>query len=73
VDTLNGLEPIATFCGGWGCSCPQLLVNQTAPAERRITITDDFGQHIQMSTEKFASLITEAKSGKLDTVATTPT
>ena len=40
--------------------------NQEAPPERRIVITDDFGQRVQMSADQFAVLIEEARSGRLD-------
>ena len=38
----------------------------TAPPERKIVITDDFGQRVQMSADQFAVLIEEARSGRLD-------
>jgi hypothetical protein len=63
------LEPIATFCGNCDCGCPQLFVDNTAPAERRVVLTDDFGQRIEMSSDQFASLLGEAKAGRLDAVA----
>ncbi|MET9835775.1 hypothetical protein ABZ078_42335 [Streptomyces sp. NPDC006385] len=64
------LAPIATFCGNCDCGCPQLFVDPAAPAERRVVITDDFGQRVQMSADQFASLVAEAKTGTLDSVAT---
>ncbi|MFG2568837.1 hypothetical protein ACGFR6_25785 [Streptomyces sp. NPDC048567] len=66
---LSSLEPLATFCGNCDCGCPQLYVDPTASEDRRVVITDDFGQHVQMSTAQFADLVTEAKEGRLDTVA----
>ncbi|MEV6997124.1 hypothetical protein AB0N62_05415 [Streptomyces sp. NPDC093982] len=33
-------------------------------------LTDDFGQRVQMSADQFSSLVAEAKSGKLDGLAT---
>lgn len=33
--------------------CPQLFVDESAPAERRIVITDDFGQRVEMSADQF--------------------
>jgi hypothetical protein len=65
----NALEPLATFCGECDCGCPQLFVDPSAPAERRVLLTDDFGQRVQMSAGQFASLVAEAKSGKLDGIA----
>jgi len=69
MNETNGLEPLATFCGDCDCGCPQLFVDPSAPAERRVLLTDDFGQRVQMSTDQFASLVAEAKSGKLDGIA----
>lgn len=65
----DGLEPLATFCGECDCGCPQLFVDPSAPAERRVLLTDDFGQRVQMSAGQFVSLVEEAKAGKLDGVA----
>jgi hypothetical protein len=67
---ISGLEVLATFCGNCNCGCPQLFVDPAAPAERRVMLTDDFGQRVQMSTDQFASLIEQAKAGKLDGTAT---
>ncbi|MCX4919347.1 hypothetical protein ACFWA4_08930 [Streptomyces sp. NPDC060011] len=70
MSDLTGLEPLATFCGNCDCGCPQLFVDPGAPAERRVLLTDDFGQRVQMSVDQFASLVEEAKAGKLDGIAT---
>ncbi|MFF0290850.1 hypothetical protein [Streptomyces sp. NPDC005262] len=67
---VSALQPVATFCGNCNCGCPQLFVDPAAPVDRRIVLTDDFGQRVQMSADQFASLIEEAKAGKLDSVAT---
>ncbi|WP_328928934.1 hypothetical protein OG429_33135 [Streptomyces sp. NBC_00190] len=66
---INSLAPIATFCGKCDCGCPQLFVDESAPVERRVVITDDFGQRVEMSADQFGSLIEDAKAGKLDAVA----
>lgn len=66
---LTDLQPLATFCGKCDCGCPQLFVDPAAPAERRVVITDDFGQRVEMSADQFADLVAEAKAGKLDAVA----
>ncbi len=61
------LEPIASFCGKCdSCCCPQLFVDGSAPAERRVVLTDDFGQRVQMSADQFSSLVADAKAGRLD-------
>jgi hypothetical protein len=58
--------PLATFCGNCDCGCPQLYVDEGAPDEKRVRITDDFGQQIQMSEDQFRDLVEQAKSGILD-------
>ncbi|GHB28156.1 hypothetical protein EES45_34165 [Streptomyces sp. ADI97-07] len=50
--------------------CPQLFVDESAPAERRIVITDDFGQRVEMSADQFGSLVEEAQAGHLDAAVT---
>ncbi|MGP2438337.1 hypothetical protein [Streptomyces sp. JW3] len=70
MSDITGLEPLATFCGECNCGCPQLFVDPGAPAERRVLLTDDFGQRVEMSTVQFASLVEEAKAGNLDGIAT---
>jgi hypothetical protein len=64
-----GLAPVATFCGKCDCGCPTLYVDPAAPAERRVVLTDDFGQRVEMSADQFASLVEEAKAGGLDAIA----
>ncbi|MGH3683658.1 MAG: hypothetical protein ACRDRU_29740 [Pseudonocardiaceae bacterium] len=61
-------QPLATFCGECSCGCPQLFVDESAPAEQRIVLTDDFGSQVRMSAGQFSDIITQAKSGALDTV-----
>ncbi|MEV7595957.1 hypothetical protein AB0O91_01035 [Kitasatospora sp. NPDC089797] len=61
--------PAALFCGNCNCGCPELFLDPAAPAERRIRITDDFGQQIHLSAEQFADLLGQAKTGSLDHIA----
>ncbi|HKR48683.1 MAG TPA: hypothetical protein VJT72_03715 [Pseudonocardiaceae bacterium] len=61
-------HPLATFCGECGCGCPQLFIDESAPPEQRVVLTDDFGSRVRMSAEQFGDLLTQAKSGALDTV-----
>ncbi|MGQ0716579.1 MAG: hypothetical protein ACT4NP_04530 [Pseudonocardiales bacterium] len=68
MPTIDPLQPLATFCGQCGCGCPQLFVDESAPPEQRIVLTDDFGSRVRMSAEQFGDLLTQAKSGALDTV-----
>ena len=56
----------ALLCGQCSCGCPELFVDHDAPAERKIVITDDFGQRVQMSADQFSVLIEDARSGRLD-------
>ena len=57
---------IALLCGNCSCGCPEVLVDHAAPEERRIVITDDFGQRVQMSADQFLVLVEEVRSGRLD-------
>jgi hypothetical protein len=65
-------QPLATFCEDQcGCgdsNCPQLFIDESAPPEQRVVLTDDFGSQIRMSVAQFGDLITQAKSGTLDTI-----
>ena len=60
------MRHIATFCGSCNCGCPELFVDEQAAPEKRIVITDDFGQRIAMSTEQLADLVASARDGVLD-------
>lgn len=65
---ISTAQPIATFCGECGCGCPQLFVDESAPPEQRVVLTDDFGSRVRMSAAQFGDLLAQAKSGALDTV-----
>ncbi len=65
---ITSIQPLATFCGQCSCGCPQLYVDDSAPAEQRIVLTDDFGSQVRMSAGQFADIVAQAKSGKLDTI-----
>ena len=69
MDT-TGLTHVVTFCGQCNCGCPELFVDHDADAERRIVITDDFGQRIQMSLEQLAVIVDDARGGVLDELLT---
>ena len=60
------MRHIATFCGSCNCGCPELYVDDTAAPDRRIVLTDDFGQRVQMSTDQLADLVASAREGVLD-------
>ncbi|GAA2214747.1 hypothetical protein GCM10009850_102120 [Nonomuraea monospora] len=63
------MRSIAKFCGQCSCGCPELFLDETAPAERRIVIVDDFGQRVEMSLDQLGSIVEAAKSGSLDDLA----
>ena len=65
MDNAGNLTRIALLCGNCSCGCPELLVDHEAAAERRIVITDDFGQRVQMSEDQLLAFIQEAGSGRL--------
>jgi hypothetical protein len=67
-DNTGSLTRLVLLCGQCNCGCPELLVDHEAPPERRIVITDDFGQRVQMSADQLLVLIDEARSGRLDEV-----
>ena len=62
------MRHIATFCGSCSCGCPELYVDDDATPERRVVITDDFGQRIQLSLEQLADLVADVRHGVLDEV-----
>jgi hypothetical protein len=62
------LRHVTTFCGQCSCGCPELYVAEAAPPERRIVVTDDFGQRIEMSLEQLHDLVEDVKAGVLDPV-----
>ena len=51
---MSNVERIATFCGQ--CGCPELWLDHDAPEERRVVITDDFGQRVELSLAQLADL-----------------
>jgi hypothetical protein len=66
TDISGRMSRIALLCGQCSCGCPELLVDHAAPPERRIVITDDFGQRVQMSEDQLRVLIQDARAGRLD-------
>ncbi|GAA2547122.1 hypothetical protein [Pseudonocardia hydrocarbonoxydans] len=65
------MRHIATFCGQCNCGCPELFVDDAAAPEKRIVITDDFGQRIQMSVGQLSDLVDDIRKGVLDEVLVT--
>jgi hypothetical protein len=64
------MRHIATFCGQCNCGCPELFIDEDAAPERRVVLTDDFGQRIQMSLAQLADLVADVRGGVLDEVLT---
>ena len=71
TDDSGHMSRIALLCGQCSCGCPELLVDHEAPLERRIVITDDFGQRVQMSEDQLRVLIDDARTGRLDAALAT--
>ena len=70
TDFSGHMSRIALLCGQCSCGCPELLIDHEAPLDRRIVITDDFGQRVQMSEDQLRVLIDDARSGRLDPALT---
>jgi hypothetical protein len=66
VTTGPALESVALFCGNCSCGCPELFLDHEADSERRVVLTDDFGQRVQMSLVQLSALVADVKSGVLD-------
>ncbi|GAA2839908.1 hypothetical protein [Nonomuraea rubra] len=62
------LTHLAALCGNCSCGCPQVYLAPDAVADKRIVITDDFGQQIQMSADQFGDLVEKARAGEFDRV-----
>jgi hypothetical protein len=60
------LESVALFCGDCSCGCPELFLDSEADETRRVVLTDDFGQRIQMSIEQLSFMVADIKSGVID-------
>lgn len=67
-ENAGGLTRFAVLCGQCSCGCPELFIDHDAVPDRRVVITDDFGQRVQMSMEQFQVLVGQARSGELDKV-----
>lgn len=66
VPTSSGLESVAVFCGNCSCGCPELFLDHDADEDRRVVLTDDFGQRVHMSLAQLSALVADVKSGALD-------
>ena len=65
MDRTSRLVHVATFCGKCDCGCPELFLDPAAEPDKRVVITDDFGQRIQMSVDQFDDLVEQARTGVL--------
>lgn len=54
---------ITSFCHASSNCCPVLAIDTSAPADKCVTITDDFGGRVQMSREQIAGFIEKVKAG----------
>ena len=70
MDRTSRLQHLATFCGKCDCGCPELFFDPDAIPEKRVVITDDFGQRIQMSVDQFDDLVEQARNGLLQLAPT---
>ncbi|CUU58003.1 hypothetical protein CcI49_30920 [Frankia sp. CcI49] len=61
----EALSRVITFCGKCSCGCPELYIDHEAEATRRVVLTDDFGQRIQMSIEQLEVIVDEARAGRI--------
>jgi hypothetical protein len=62
----SALESVAVFCGSCSCGCPELFLDPAADESRRVVLTDDFGQRVQMSLEQLGAMVADIKSGVVD-------
>ncbi|TWE23379.1 hypothetical protein [Prauserella muralis] len=56
-------QHIATFCGNCNCGCPELFLDHDAPEDKRVVLTDDFGQRVQLSVEQWHAIAAAVKDG----------
>ena len=54
-----GPQHIATFCGQCDCGCPELWFDPDAEPGKRVVLTDDHGQRIQMNLQQLDDLHAE--------------
>lgn len=60
----DGLVHVLTLCGS--CGCPELYVDPHAGEDRRVVITDDFGNAIRLSAAQPRDIVVLAREGALD-------
>lgn len=58
---------VARLCDVKNCdNCPEVLVVDDAPPERRVVIIDDWGGRAEMSQGQFRRLVEMSQGGELD-------
>ena len=62
----DGLVHVLTLCGSCSCGCPELYVDPHAGEDRRVVITDDFGNAIRLSAAQPRDIVVLAREGALD-------
>lgn len=60
------LVPVMQFCCHCHCGCPEVSLAPEAPEDRRVVMTDDFGQRIEFSLDQLRTLVDRARSGALE-------
>jgi len=66
MDADTHLVQVMRFCCHCHCGCVELYLEPEASEDRRVVITDDFGQRIQMSLAQLRTIVNRAKSGALE-------
>jgi hypothetical protein len=66
MDGHAGRVPVMRFCCNCHCGCPELFLEPGAPEDRKVVMTDDFGQQIQISVDQFRTFVRHVKSGELE-------
>ena len=59
---------IATLCKHQAPDCPKVFTDDSAPTDKQVAITDDFGNEVHMSKSQLRILVEQAKAGQLDGV-----
>ena len=60
------LVPVMQLCCHCHCGCPEVHLAPDSPEDRRVVMTDDFGQRIEISMDQLRTLVERARSGALE-------
>lgn len=58
-------KKLATLCAPCCNKCPEVFLDEGAPEDKQIRITDDFGQEIHMSQAQFQTFKELAQSDQI--------